>query len=533
MSFLIRLPTDILLVIADYLLSTHEFENNKFSFKLDWKCLLNSCKVFATLKRKALYLELTESYSRQYVKEFSFRKKVMQTLKDISCQLSLKVQLGHGEEIPDSVNNIHKLALYSHRSFGTINFGTLTNITEFECYLQAELTNIQTLANCKSVTICSCDALTDVSCFKDVEVLSLTGCANIQDVSSFGRVKHLDLTGCCNVEDVSCLGNVYHLNLSGCNAVRDVSKLGNVYCLHLSQNSHLSDVSALGKVHILYLNRCPNVVDVSALHSVYQLSLSEFSGEDISSLINVTILDLSYCRYAHSLHPLANSVRELNIASSRISDISMLHQVVKLDISFCSKITNFAGLKNLKELMAIGWRVEVVSGLETFSQLNKLHVGEVKNVFELTTALKQNRCLHSIQLLNSNIPFQELSHVKELNCYDYRGQSFPTFSQSLIYLQSLKITNSNVFELPFLPSLGYLLLSGCPAISTLQLIGEETSFPIYEVYLDHCDNLLEISISRRIGKLKISGCNRLKKIHHSSLIRNLVTPEYSCGPELL
>jgi hypothetical protein len=242
-------------------------------------------------------------------------------------------------------------------------------------------------------------------------------------------------------------------------------------------------------------------VNISALGSVHTLSLSCFSGNNISALQNVVDLNLEYASFVIDVSCLANSaVRALNISNCyNISDITMLNHVIKLDITDCPKIQNLSGLTALRELIVSfsDEPLNIRSGFETFSQLHSLTLAAVRP--ESTEAL-------FAQLANAPLKFLKLEHWVH-----------PDTDEMSNYLKELKVVQElelcdfggAKMAIPGIPSLGRLLLSHC-SFSQLFIDGPVTTaeshpiYPIYSLKVVKCQGK-EIIISRPVSFMKIEN----------------------------
>ena len=165
--------------------------------------LLNSTKLLKTVKKKFIYRNLNNEYSKKYY----------------SCE--------------DFRIIVHNSIDYPNKQI-CINLENDDDITD----------------------------VSDLSILGNVHTLNLNGCRGITDVSTLGKVHVLDLKWCVNITDVSALGNVHTLNLNGCYKINDVSALGNVHILNLNGCCNIMDISVLKNVHTLILHGCCNITSV-------------------------------------------------------------------------------------------------------------------------------------------------------------------------------------------------------------------------------------------------------------------------------
>jgi hypothetical protein len=132
------------------------------------------------------------------------------------------------------------------------------------------------------------------------------------------------------------------------------------------------------------------------------ITISVFSefGETVFGLTNITKLDISFCYNISDISFLGeSSAQELNINTcSGITDITMLSSVQVLHISNCEQIKHFHGLRSLKDLTMLGEDFEILSGFETFSDLEKLSIAQVINHEQLLPYIQHLEYLKSYVL---------------------------------------------------------------------------------------------------------------------------------------
>jgi hypothetical protein len=304
------------------------------------------------------------------------------------------------------------------------------------------------------------------------------------------------------------------------------------------------DVSALGKGnHTLTIsNIWPKLIGLSALNGVYSLNLSGYGGQSIFGFTNVTILDISFCSKITDISFLGDSVKELNMSlCSRITDITMLSSVKVLNISNCSQLKHFHGLRSLRDLTMVDVDFEVLSGFETFSQLEKLSIAEVVDHKELLPYIKH---VKDLNLGFSSFNIHDFPSVQFL----FAGQDIDP--SKLILLQCLRElelrghSRADVhLVIPFLPFLRKVKLARFRKMKKLEILGCSSgtiatdnlslgegqvtnsikSFPIYHVELEENFQLEEILLSRRIAFMKTLGCDKLVNVVNANLVNRLIT----------
>jgi hypothetical protein len=536
---LLKLPPEILRIIACFFLKSDQEREKKFVLRLDLRNFLNCNKVqFLQWKKSVQIIKLNGLNSAKYLASSKFRNRVLQAVsspKQIclyfiqpermekslinsskpqeldlslvcgvreveinSCNLPSFMTITDVEQLTvsncavtnlsfcSSSNSIKKLNFSTEFSV-PIDVGCLGNNNNLEeLFVMAKsIVNYQSLSNLKKLKIMNCSNLVDVSCFQNVPFVMFWSCSALREVN--------------------CLGNVSELKIRYCHGVVDVSGLGKVRSLDLTDCKNIENVSALGRVHDLNLSACVKIQDVSALTHVVKL--------DISNLNQVT--DVSGLR----------SVQELNLSrSSLVSNVTMLRQVRVLDISHCPLIQDLSGLFALKELTMAS--VVINKGLETLSQLTKASLEEIGST-ELIFPHLSRLNLKELQLCDWTVPSTGLENVTSLRLRSCKLSMFSSAKSNFSRVRSLVITDCrDDFVLPTnLPSLRILEIRSCGSLSVLVIPpgNNDEEYPIYEVRIGGCDSLREIDVSnRRISSMKVLFCKSLKKVTGSRFVNRLV-----------
>jgi hypothetical protein len=121
--------------------------------------------------------------------------------------------------------------------------------------------------------------------------------------------------------------------------------------LHLDfSDFSITDVSSLIHVHTLNLSFCHDITDVSPLIHVHTLNLSFcHSIIDVSPLIHVHTLVLIGCYGITNFSSLGN-IRNLSLRGCNITDVCALGNIDTLDLSSCHNITDISPLTNVRVL---------------------------------------------------------------------------------------------------------------------------------------------------------------------------------------
>ena len=78
---------------------------------------------------------------------------------------------------------------------------------------------------------------------------------------------------------MSLLKNAYKINITGCN-ITDVSMLGDVTVLNLTNCKYITDVSMLSNVRYLNISGCHNIEDLSMLGDIYDFIYDDYDDDD-------------------------------------------------------------------------------------------------------------------------------------------------------------------------------------------------------------------------------------------------------------
>jgi hypothetical protein len=455
------------------------------------------------------------------------------------------------------IENVKKISIKGHRALNKDLSWFLRLIHVEECSLSAGfVSDLSFCATVKKLTIiangydfpvdlsplinleelvCQCFRLVHFDHLSNLKKLAIYSVESLVNVSCFVNIPHLTFSNCPNLADVSCLGNATYLSFNRCPAISDVSSLGKVSTLMFDYCLGVTDVSVLGKGnHSVTISQAETMIGLSSLRSVYSVNLAGCRGDNIFGLTNVTKLDISFCSNITDISFLGeSSVQELNMnMCSRITDITMLSSVKVLNVSNCEQIKHFHGLRSLTDLTMSGSDFEILSGFETFSQLEKLSIGQVVNHEELLPYIQH---LKDLKLSYGNFRIHDFPSVQFLVA---AAQGIDP--SKLILLQCLREVqlhgySGNDYHLifPFLPFLRKLKLSSFRMMKKLEILGgsddnnsrdegevptSNKSFPIYHLELQCHVQLKEIYVSRRIAFMKTIECDKLTKVVGTGLV---------------
>jgi hypothetical protein len=502
--YLNGIPDDTVSYWANFLLDPEEQNKRIFNSTFDWQSFLNtSKKQFSDLKKRTRFLSLNPFYSHQYLFSASYRSRVCSLLSNPTAQLTLRLE---------------KL---QWSNLQTVE--TLSNIKRID-FISCVLFSIPALLNVEEVTMKDC-ICSDYSCFSSIRKFSFHGdsadcldlsqflqleelsihtshllnyrglktdclrkCTILQslsliDLKPFRNIPHLNLSGAVSLKRVQALQNCHidHLDLSYCGMLDNVSSLGNVSSLKINHCKNVSDITPLKKVESLDISGCPQILDLSSLQEcVVSLTAREFAGTSLlsspsQSFQRLTVLNLSFAKQLTDIRCLAHSpLAELDISHCHlISDITMLHSVKKLNISFVTKITYFSGLFQLKELIMETYLLQddhtcfhIIRGTETFKQLKKLTIGEIRtNINLLVQILNHSKHLQLLELIGSTINTTNLKNIRHLKLLDIAYLIYipPELSNSL---RSLEVSRCwQPISLPRLPLIQKLIISFCSQLT--------------------------------------------------------------------
>jgi hypothetical protein len=200
----------------------------------------------------------------------------------------------------------------------------------------------------------------------------------------------------------------------------------------------------------------------------------------------------------------------------------MLHQVVTLDISYSTNIKQFHGLTSLKELKmeTDSESFEILSGIETFSQLRQLTVGRLikgsRTLLEST--LKESRQLEFLHLNDSKLSVNGFSHLRRLKIWN--SPCLAAVPHSLLSLQSLVLYGCSLLHSGSaeFPKLTELAVCFCNNLKILRLVGSTTTPPLCHLEIIGCGGLEEVQLIRQVFHLEITKCVHLVRIQSHSEI---------------
>lgn len=219
------LPADILRIIQ------------QFCGAKDFLNFLNGNRALRERIREIIQLRLTQEYSKLFITDQSFFKRVRAMITSPS-QLSLNLD--------------------------GIDFASVT------------LFSSEAVSNVYSISLQGCTNLPPLSLFQNIHSLNFSHCRGLTSIQGLPRGIHTVSFNCCyNLGDVSPLADCEVVSLRGCSNIFEVSTLGKVKYLDLSWNANLTDCNGLGlDQEVLDLSFCPKLRNVSSLQRVRKLNLN-------------------------------------------------------------------------------------------------------------------------------------------------------------------------------------------------------------------------------------------------------------------
>jgi hypothetical protein len=496
---IVRFPEQVLYLTANYLLPAEEQGKLIFRFSFDWRSFMNTSKsMLVKWKRKSRLVVLNTFYSERFRECEQFREFIVRMVHSPLDQLELNFQA-------PSLSYLNTTAV--------VDMGSLAGVKKISVFAY-NVSNFPSVLGELSLHHCNCDlagCLTIPSSLRKFDYRHHSTSQTIDwhnlktlEEASFSELKLLNYQSLSHLKslriwsdpllcDISCFQNVRELDFSQCVGIVDVSSLGKVHKLCLFGCTRITDVSALMNVHTLDLGRCFGVSDVSCLTNVVELRLHQFRGSNLSGLLNVKRLWISFC--------------------DNITDISILKTLKLLSVSNCPHITRFNNLLNLREFHARGTGLSLTdeafpytAGAEIFAPVN--------------TFFAEGFTFTDTDNSNSDPTFQwnKLLNVKTLKLEDCVFDALPSISSRL---QSLTLDRCTFSGLPSeLPCLGVLHLQGCPEISKISLIGA-SNFPVYSFNAYDCATLTEVHIARKVSTLEFKKCPSLSVVQLSRQVGHL------------
>jgi hypothetical protein len=538
---LLKLPPEVLHIVAYFLLKSDQEREKVFVLSLDLINFLNCNKVqFLQWKKSVQIIKLNRPHSAKYLASAKFRNRVLEA---VSSPKQICLEFVRPEIMEKSLVNRSKPTELDLSPVCGVR-----EVTMHDCYLPSltPITDVEelTVVDCAVTNLSFCSTSSslkslyfstrlsdpiDVGCLGNhntLEELTIRA-ANVMNYQSLFNLKTLRIENYSNLVDVSCFQNIPSLVFCYCEALTDVNCLGNVSELKIQYCAGVVNVSGLGKVRSLDLSGCENIVDVSSLGQVHDLNLSKCRRiQDVSALTHVVKLDISDLNQVTDVSGL-RSVQELNLSRcSLVPNVTMLSQVRVLDISLCPLVTDLSDLSALKELtMRSGSnRAVALQGLETLGQLTKASLGEIGSPELIFPHLNRSN-LKELQLYNWTVPSIGLENVTSLRLSNCKLSMFSSAKNEFSRLRSLEITtcNDRLILPTHLPSLGYLKISYCRSLSVLVIPqGNDEKYPIYQVEIFECESLQQIKVSnRRVSLMEIFGCESLSKVTGSRFIGRL------------
>jgi hypothetical protein len=523
-AFIFSLPQDIFHDLADYLLEKDQQCKEVFQFSPDWRNFINtSNRHFGEWKKQSQLIALNSSVLvRKFEKSSIFRERIYSMVYNPLQQVELSYSSLHIQPQAELVNwknivpGIKKVSatnctvtafppnvdtvdlcqcaiLEKPCDWPTLRNLFFTNgakvmeldvskitIVEEVRFSNIELVNYHALSHLKSLTISGANSITDVSCFRNATTLKLYLCQNVTDVSSLRAVHDLALCYCRGITDISSLRTVPKLTIMDCSAVADYSAAGNAYKLMINlKRNVVKDLSILNGIQILELHYCPQSTNFAALKNLRELHLDNFQGKDLSCLQNLEILHLSNCPH--------------------ITNLSMLKKLIELRTNHSPSLSNLSYSVNLRQLVA-NFKYDremwfsVSLGLGLFPGLREVDlVGMDFNEQADPTSVSS---------------WGHWTNIRKMTLIESSFQTFPSTYTNLRELEVISCDCSRL-DLPELPSLGRVALLYCLGRFNLNLLGMNSSYPVYKVEITGCDGLKQIRIARTVSSMIVSDCRAL------------------------
>jgi hypothetical protein len=479
------IPYELLRLIATYLLRVEDQNKDIFQFPRDWRNFMNSRKAyFAKWKKESQLIILGSPLVEKFYTSLAVRERVLQYVENPQRQLELCFECDDERMVIDLklIDYVKRISVSDSK---VIPHSTMVQEIELKnCRVKA--TSLPTFGKVHTLFFRPEESkeVFDLSIFKNLQkgTFYLKHCINYHCLAD---LKELVISSCPSITDVSCFRNIPKLKLIACANLSDVSSLGNCVELDLSYNDGITDVAALGSVHTLYLTGCDNLEDISSLQNVHTLEISGCSGIcDISGLRSVVSLSACSCYNLEAL-PTLPFLKELNIMGwAGICDLSGFGSLKKLTVDSTNVFhsSNFPIIAQLLELS--------IEGSLAFSTDQDRSGEQTMSIFDSENV----QCLEHIPTLKT---FSSV-HLVE----------FP----SLQFLRFLFLSGCDEFiSLPLLSSLGYLEISFCSKLETLDILGTPNlKYPIYELKINNCTALRQASFHRKISRCIIAHCEELE-----------------------
>lgn len=308
-------------------------ELKSFLFMEDLLSLFHTSKQVFDFKKKHYYLELHGTSSEKYCTDKKYRYKIIDTLYDVSKQLSLTF---YGDDDDDYEGG------------------------EMDLLIQMLEKNAHILGSVHTLDLSGIEVDDDMlEYFGNITTLLLDNCVKTQceGTKHLSGVHTLSLMN-TQIEGVHFLGNVFNLNLSGCTDLKfdNTMDLQGIEILNLSFTDITdNDVQFLGHISELDFSGCYNITDIST----------------------------TYLRKAHTLL----------LSDTKITDegVKNLADLIYLDLSMCKEITDegFKYLGNVKELLLDATYI-TSKGLQYLTTVNTLSLASAWNMDDACCAHLQN-----------------------------------------------------------------------------------------------------------------------------------------------
>jgi hypothetical protein len=250
-----------------------------------------------------------------------------------------------------------------------------------------DISPISRLKKLKSLNLSLCENLTDIYCIRymtNIEKINLSGTSiyDLEPLKDLKKLKSIDIFDCSGILDISHISNIENIELGFCLNIRDFSILGeNVKELSVS-NTSISDLSHLINVISLDISYNDNITCIDNLSNLEIIDITHCTNlKDISNLVNIKEITSSSIIY-DSIYPftIAKKIVLTSVNTESVNfSFKLLKNCTDLEILFTNEIDFLYVNKQFDRLVIKGY----VNELIIEEDIKSLSVRNINNIINI------------------------------------------------------------------------------------------------------------------------------------------------------
>jgi hypothetical protein len=530
------------------------FHDQREEGRRSWRHFMNVTKSshWKNVKKELICLSLNRYYSMKYVKNESFRNRVLACLRNPLSQLALALNnfdLNLENEL--GICCLHAAHSISFLCNDWVHIPSLKNIYELDFTDCDALKRVEAIENVRILKFKRCSSLEYLPPLVDVDELDIWGCENLKDLSFISSETHLKLFQACYFTEMGDFSTVPFesleyllLDCGSYDDCPDFSAFHHVKELFIYQSSNFRDLTPFKKLitfdtdtrldhgfeniknltSLVGGSNCFSKATPEALRLFSNLTYFRYTdcseAFDLNSLSHTPAIELSsYTAPLPDFSPLRN-VTYLDLSNSSVTDVSMLGKVKYLALWDCANIINFDGLGqgNIELSISGNYSLKNVSHLGTIRKLALVHCHNLKDITGIETvpflSLKGCDLIKNLNILGK--------HQKQLDltgCIQLKDDDLQCFTN----VSDLNIScNHHITDLSMLTNVLYLKAACSFSLKYTEINGCDK----LRVDLAYSKNLKMVTVNTNIHALSVYGIAQSPELYLYGKVDSLVDEYY-------